>query len=79
MSTLDIIRQLEEKIKANEIELVKLDERANNLKEEKKKIIAELKELGIDAKDLEDTIAELEAELENDVSTIQEELDGESN
>lgn len=68
------IQGLEKKIKDNELEQAKLSEREKGLKEEKAELDKELVALNISAKDLDDTIEQLEADIQGDIEQIEEAL-----
>ena len=68
------ITSIEQKIQDNRTELAKLTERGKMLKEEKIKLLDELKTLNIDEKELEQKIAELEGDIESELKECEEKL-----
>ena len=68
------ITSIEQKIQDNRTELAKLTERSKMLKEEKIKLLDELKTLNIDEKELEQKIAELEGDIESELKECEEKL-----
>ena len=69
------ITSLQEKVQKNKEELIRLEEQEKNLKAEKNKLLAELKELNINFDDLEDVIESQEKELNNKITKIEKELE----
>jgi hypothetical protein len=74
MEIIDKIQQLEKRNTDNKLELAKLSEREKGLQEEKDKLLASLKELGLKEEELIVKIHELETELNNRVSEIEKEI-----
>jgi len=74
-SYIEQIQSLENKIQENKTELTKLTERLEVSKEEKKNLLAKLKELDISEDDLEDKIVDLDTELSEKIAEIEKELE----
>ena len=74
MTNIEKIQSLENKIQENKTELTKLTERLEVSKEEKKNLLAKLKELDISEDDLEDKIVSLDTELSEKIAEIEKEL-----
>ena len=74
MNNIEKIQLLENKIQENKTELTKLTERLEVSKEEKKNLLAKLKELDISEDDLEDKIVDLDTELSEKIAEIENEL-----
>ena len=68
MTNIEKIQSLENKIQENKTELTKLTERLEVSKEEKKNLLAKLKELDISEDDLEDKIVDLDTELSEKIN-----------
>ena len=66
------ITTLEKQSNENKIEQAKLKERLKTLKEDKDKLLAELKELGIEEEDLEDKINDLDKEIGEEIKKCEE-------
>lgn len=71
---IDKINSLEKQVNDNKLELAKLEERKNNLKKEKEKLLAELKELNINEEDLETVIIDAKEELDKLMEEAENEL-----
>jgi septal ring factor EnvC (AmiA/AmiB activator) len=71
---IDKITKLEKKNNDNKLELAKLEERKNSLEEEKKKLLAELKETGVEEKELADKITDMEIELDTAITELEQEI-----
>lgn len=71
---IDKITKLEKKNNDNKLELAKLEERKNSLEEEKKKLLVELKETGVEEKELADKITNMEIELDTAITELENEL-----
>jgi len=67
MNYIKTINDLQKKIENNKLEQAKLQEREENLKEERKKIVDELKVYEISENDLEGEIKRLEEEVETEL------------
>ena len=67
MDYIKSINNLQKKIENNKIESAKLSEREENLKEERKKLIDELKVYEISESDLESEIKRLEDEVSTEL------------
>jgi DNA-binding transcriptional regulator YhcF (GntR family) len=74
MNHITKITELQEKIQANKNEVIRLQEREKTVKEEKQKLLAELKTFGIDEQDLEKILKEKETLLETAIKEIENEL-----
>ena len=61
------ITDLQKKVESNKLEQAKLSERKENLKEERKKLVDELKVYEINESDLESEIKKLEDEVESEL------------
>ena len=68
------IQKLETTVQENKTELTKLEERRKILKEERDKLLVELKEQDIEEDDLQDKINDLETELKQKIEEIQNEI-----
>jgi len=68
------IQNLQKKVEENKINNAKLQERSENLKEERKKLIDELKVYEITESDLEGEIKKLEDEVETELKKCEEML-----
>jgi len=66
------ITDLQKKVEANKLERAKLSEREENLKEERKKLVDELKIYEISESDLEGEIKRLEDEVETELKKCEE-------
>jgi len=75
MTNIEKIQLLENKIQENKTELTKLTERLEVSKEEKKNLLAKLKELDILEDDLEDKIVDLDTELSEKIAEIKKKLE----
>jgi len=71
---IDKITKLEKKNNDNKLELAKLEERKHSLEEEKKKLLAELSETGVEEKELADKITDMEIELDTAITELENEL-----
>jgi predicted nucleic acid-binding Zn-ribbon protein len=69
-----VIQKLQEKIQNNKTEIVRFEENLKRLKEDKNKILEELKTLNIDEKDLEKKIIVMEEELRIEIEKIEQDL-----
>jgi len=67
MDYIKSINDLQKKAENNKLEQAKLSEREENLKEERKKLINELKVYEISESDLESEIKKLEEEVETEL------------
>lgn len=67
MNYVQQINDLQKKVEFNKLEQAKLSEREENLKEERKKLIDELKVYEISESDLESEIKKLEDEVESEL------------
>jgi len=68
------IQALQEKVQTNKESLIRLEEQLKGIKEERNKILASLKELGIEEKDLEKEIVTKEEDLKSKIQEIENEL-----
>lgn len=68
------IQKLEELVLANKTEIITLTERIKNFDEEREKILTKIKEKGIDADNLEDTLQSLKVKFIEKVEEIKKEL-----
>ena len=71
---IDQITQLQKKIEASKIEKAKLEEREKSLKEEKTKILAELKVYEVSEKELGFEIVKIEEEIKEQLTKCEEML-----
>jgi chromosome segregation ATPase len=74
MNYITKINELQEKIQTNKNDVIRLQERADALKEEKIKLLSELKKFDIDEKNLEQVLKEKETLLETAIKEIENEL-----
>lgn len=74
MDFLQRLQTLEKTIKENQILKARLDEKKDNLEKEYKKLLSELDNQGIKELDLEQTITNIETELEDEISAIEASL-----
>jgi len=74
MNYIEQIQTLQKKVENNKITNAKLQEREKTLKEEKDKLLEELKVYDISEQDLEGEIARIEEEVEKELNKCQEML-----
>ena len=72
MNYIQQINDLQKKVENAKLEQAKLQEREKNLKEEKEKILNELKVFDIVESDLDGEIAKINEELEKELEKCQE-------
>lgn len=64
-------KKIEKQVETNKTEKVRLEERLKGLQEERNKLISELTKLGVKEEDLENTIAQLEKEITEELARCQ--------
>lgn len=74
MNYVQTIQDLQNKVQKNKEELIRLEEKSKNLKEEKEKIITKLKEANIEESNLDKKIVTLEEDLKSEIVKIEESL-----
>lgn len=72
MDYIKTINDLQKKVESNKLEQAKLQEREKTLKEEKGKLIEELKVYEISENDLEGEIKRIEEEMEQELKKCEE-------
>jgi len=68
------LKQITETVETQKLEKAKLEERKRKLTEDKTKILKELEELGIKEEVLEETVEELEIELQKGIEKCKQVL-----
>ena len=74
MDYLTRLQNLEKKIHENMATKAKLEERKDNLEKEYKKLIAELEAEGVKESELAQTIKNIETDVEEEISTVEQAL-----
>lgn len=74
MNLIKKIEDLQNQVQSNKEELIKLNEREKNLKENKTKILEQLKEASIKEDELEETIEKMDESLQKQIADIEEKL-----
>lgn len=74
MDYLTRLQNLEKTIQENKLKKAKLEEKKDNLEAEYKKLLTELEVQGVKEADLAQTITNLETDIEEELSTVEESL-----
>jgi len=74
MNYVQTIQDLQNKVQKNKEELIRLEEKSKNLKEEKEKIVIKLKEANVEESNLDKKIVTLEEDLKSEITKIEESL-----
>jgi len=68
------LRQLEQRVNNLKAEKIRAEEQLKHLRQKKDEILVELKELGVDPRNLPTAIRTLEAEIATELETIEKQI-----